>query len=59
MSAADPLVTVTIKMEVAPEAVDLSSASGGTLLTEEAHDAIHEFLGKYAESIDITGEVTG
>lgn len=52
------VVTVTITLEVAPEAVDLSPASGGTYLTEEAHDAIHEFLGQYAESIEITGEVT-
>lgn len=51
-------VKLTITLEVAPEHVDLSPASGDTLLTEEAHDAIHEFLRGYGDDVQIAGEVT-
>lgn len=52
---ADVVVRLTITLEVAPEAVDLSPASGGTLITEDAHDAIHEFLSSYGDDIHIEG----
>lgn len=56
--ASPETVNLTITMEVAPEAVDLSPASGGTLITSSAHDTILETLMQFGENIEIEGTVT-